>query len=466
MATADLCKLTARAALALLKKGDATPLDLVEAALARIAATDRAIHAMPTLCAERAREAAKRIDRSSLLAGLPFAVKDLEDVEGVRTTYGSPIYADHVPARSDIMVRRMEARGGIVIGKSNTPEFGAGANSYNQVFDDTRTPWNTAMTASGSSGGSAAALAAGQVWLATGSDLGGSLRTPASYCGVVGLRPSPGRVASGPSDFPFGTLSVVGPMARNVADCALMFDAMAGRDDEDPMSWEAPAEPFLASALKPRLPARVAYSADLGICPVDGAVRESVAAAMKKLEGSGVAVEEATPDLHDAREIFRVLRAAGFAASLKGEYDSHRDLLKPEVIWNIETGLGLDAEAIGKAEKGRGQLYHRVLAFMRNYDLLLVPAAIVPPFDVKTRWIKSLGGETFDNYVEWIRITYALTLTSLPILCIPCAITKEGLPIGLQLVGQPRGEAALLAAGAALEQVFGLAGQLPIDPRP
>ena len=157
------------------------------------------------------------------------------------TTYGSPIYANHVPARSDIMVERMESRGGIVIGKSNTPEFGAGANSYNQVFADTRTPWNTAMTSSGSSGGSAAALAAGQVWLATGSDLGGSLRTPASYCGVVGLRPSPGRVASGPSDFPFGTMAVIGPMARNVADCALMLDAMAGRHDEDPMSLEAPS---------------------------------------------------------------------------------------------------------------------------------------------------------------------------------------------------------------------------------
>jgi amidase len=466
MAGSDLYKLTARTAVDLLKKGEVTPLELVEASLARIAATEPAIHAMPTLAAERARKAASRIDRDSLLAGLPFAVKDLEDVAGVRTTYGSPIYKDHVPVRSDIMVERLEARGGIVIGKSNTPEFGAGANSYNQVFDDTRTPWNTAMTASGSSGGSAAALASGQAWLATGSDLGGSLRTPASYCGVVGLRPSPGRVASGPSDFPFGTMAVAGPMARNVGDCALMLDAMAGRHDVDPMSLEAPGETFLSSALKPKQPLRVAYSADLGICPVEATVRGSVAAAMKKLAGVGIAVEEATPDLHDAPAIFRVLRAAGFAASLKGEYENHRNLLKPEVIWNIETGMALDAQTIGQAEKGRGQLYHRVLAFMKNYDLLLVPAAILPPFDVKTRWIKSLGGETFDNYVEWIRITYALTLTSLPILCIPCGVTKDGLPIGLQLVGKPRGEAALLSAGSALEQIFGIAGQLPIDPRP
>ncbi len=465
MTTSDLFKLTARAAVDLLKRGKVSPLELVEAALARISATDSAIHAMPTLAVERARAAASRVDRASPLAGLPFAVKDLEDVAGVLTTYGSPIYARHVPERSDILVERLEAAGGIVLGKSNTPEFGAGANSYNQIFPDTRTPWNTKLTSSGSSGGSAAALAAGQVWLATGSDLGGSLRTPASFCGVVGLRPSPGRVPSGPSEFPFDTLSVKGPMARNTADCALMLDAMVGRHDEDPLSLEAPREPFLSSVERPRLPIRVAYSPDLGICPVTPAVRQVVAGAMAKLAAAGVIVEEAAPDLHDAQEIFRVLRAAGFAAGLKPEYDSHRDQLKPEVIWNIEQGLALDAETIGRAERGRSALYHRVIAFMKNYDLLVVPAASLPPFDVKTRWIRALEDETFDNYVEWIRITYALTLTALPILCIPCGMTAEGLPIGLQLVGRPRGEAALFQCGAAMEAVFDLASQLPIDPR-
>jgi len=359
----------------------------------------------------------------------------------------------------------MEAAGGIVLAKSNTPEFGAGANTYNQLFPDTRTPWNTKLTSGGSSGGSAAALAAGQIWLATGSDLGGSLRTPASYCGVVGLRPSPGRVPSGPSDFPFDSLGVKGPMARNVADCALMLDALVGRHDEDPISLEAPQQAFLSSAEHPRLPVRVAYSPDLGICPVTPPVRRAAATAMKRLAAAGVIVEEASPDLHDAQEIFRVLRAAGFAAGLKEEYQNHRAKLKPEVIWNIEHGLALDAEAIGRAEKARGQLYHRVLAFMKAYDLLLVPAASLPPFDVAIRWIRSLEGETFDSYVEWIRITYALTLTSLPILCIPCGLTDDSLPIGLQLVGRPRGEAALLSAGAALEEVFGLAQQLPMDPR-
>ena len=228
MTTSDLFKLTACAAVACLKRGEVSPREMIEAALARIAATEPSIHALPTLAAERARVAASRIDRTSALAGLPFAVKDLDNVAGVLTTYGSPIYASHVPERSDIMVERLEAAGGIVLAKSNTPEFGAGANTYNQIFPDTRTPWNTNLTASGSSGGSAAALAAGQIWLASGSDLGGSLRTPASYCGVVGLRPSPGRVPSGPGEFPFDTLAVKGPMARYVGDCARCWMPWSG----------------------------------------------------------------------------------------------------------------------------------------------------------------------------------------------------------------------------------------------
>jgi amidase len=464
--TAELFRLTACAAVDLLKRREIRPRDLVEAALARIAATEDAIHAMPTLCPERALAAAARVDGASLLAGLPIAVKDLEDVAGVRTTYGSPIYAAHVPARSDLMVERLEAAGAVVIGKSNTPEFGAGANTYNQLFESTRTPWRTDLTAGGSSGGSAAALAAGQVWLATGSDLGGSLRTPASFCGVVGLRPSPGRVANGPLKLPFDTLSVSGPMARNVADAALMLDAMSGQADEDPLSLEPPSEPFLAAARHPRLPLRVAYSPDLGICQIAESVREVVDAAVARLAREGIDVVPATPDLADAPEIFKTLRAAGFAARRAEEYQNHRHQLKPEVVWNIEHGRGLTADEIGRAERARGRLYHRMLRFMGDFDLLLAPAAITPPFDVETRWIREWQGGVFDNYVEWIRITYAITLTALPVLCLPCGVTAEGLPIGLQLVGRPRGEAALLAHGAALEEVFGLSSRLPIDPRP
>jgi len=258
---------------------------------------------------------------------------------------------------------------------------------------------------------------------------------------------------------------VTGPMARNVGAAPLMLDAMVGRHDEDPLSLDAPADSFRAAAERPRLPRRVAYSADLGICPVAPAVRAAVGAAIRRLAAAGVAVEESCPDLADAPAIFRTLRAAGFAGGLKEEYERHRDRLKPEVIWNIEQGRALDADAIGGAERGRGRLYHRVAAFMRDYELLLVPAAILPPFDVGITWIRALEGESFDNYVEWIRITYALTLTALPILCLPCGVTENGLPVGLQLVGRPRGEMSLLQAGAALEDLFGLAGRLPVDPR-
>ena len=269
--------LTAREAVRLLRNGALAPLELIDAALERVAVTDGSLNALPTLCPERARERARRLMADppdapgpGWLAGLPIVVKDLEDVAGVRTTYGSPIYADHVPGRSSLVVERLEANGAIVLAKSNTPEFGAGANTFNEVFGETRNPWNAALTCGGSSGGSAAALATGQTWLATGSDLGGSLRTPASFCSVVGLRPSPGRVATGPRELPFDTLSVAGPMARTVADVALMLDAMAGRHPADPLSLTEPAEPFTIAAASRRAPRRVAFSPDLGISPVAG----------------------------------------------------------------------------------------------------------------------------------------------------------------------------------------------------
>ncbi|GIK98848.1 MAG: amidase [Alphaproteobacteria bacterium] len=474
----ELISLTACQAVAMLRRREVSPLELLEASLERIAETDGRLNAMPTVCADRARAAAQRIvaaapetrpwgeDGLGLLAGLPFAVKDLNDVAGVRTTYGSPIFADNVPERSDILVETLEANGGIVVGKTNTPEFGAGANTFNAVFGETVTPWNTALTCGGSSGGSAAALAAGQVWLATGSDLGGSLRTPASFCSVVGLRPTPGRVANGPNELPFNTLSVEGPMARNVDDVALMLDAMAGWHIEDPMSLAAPAESFRAATARRGLPARVALAPDLGgITPLDPEVRDAVRGAARRFADLGVAVEEACPDFSGAAEAFKTLRALGFA-SMKPLYDEHRDKLKPDVVWNIEHGLSLDAEAIGRAERLRGALYRDVARFFRKYDLLLCAAACVPPFDVKTRWLGALGGETFDNYVEWIRITYAVTLTSCPAISVPCGFTRDGRPIGLQIVGRPRGEAALLSAAAAFEDATGLAAQVPIDPRP
>jgi len=461
-----LYKLTARAVVKALRAGEIAPVELIEASLARIAATDRMVNALPTLCAERARRFAAGVGRDRLLAGLPIAVKDLVDVAGVRTTYGSPLFADHLPARSDILVETLERNGAVVIAKSNTPEFGAGANTFNEVFGATLNPWNRALTCGGSSGGAAVALAVGQVWLATGSDLGGSLRTPASFCGVVGLRPSPGRVAHGPKMDAFDTLSVEGPMARNVGDLALMLDAMTGAAAGDPLALPPPERAFSAAVAAPAPPKRVGFSPDLGVWPVAAEVREVCARAAQRFAGLGAAVEEAAPDLRDARDIFQTLRALKFVVGHGDKLRLHRDKLKPEVVWNIEKGLALTAEEVARATRGRAALADRVAAFFRDYDLLLCPAAIVPPFPVEQRFVGEVEGHRFDNYVDWLGITYAVTLTGCPALSLPCGFTQDGRPIGLQMVGRPRGEAALLEAAALFEAEARLADLLPIDPRP
>ena len=468
MSTSDLYRRTATEVVGLLKRGEVSPLDLIDVAAARIAATDGAINAMPTLCLERARDHAKRLMASgedTLLGGLPIAVKDLNEVQGVRCTHGSPIFADHISERSDLMVETLEARGAIVVGKSNTPEFGAGASTFNEVLGKTRNPWNTAKSVAGSSGGAGAALAAGQVWLATGSDLGGSLRTPASFNSVIGLRPSPGRVPHGPSDQAFNTMSVNGPMARTVADTALFLDAMATQHPEDPISLAAPAAPFVDGMAACPPPRRVGFSPNFGIVPVDPEVVAICAQAAQHFAAAGAEVVEACPDFSEAIDAFQIIRAQSFATGMAGHLRDHRDKLKPEVIWNIEKGLALTADEIAWAELARGRLYHNTVRFFADHDLLLCPAAIVPPFDVDIRYIDEVNGEKFDNYVHWISITFAVTLTSCPAVSAPAGFTASGLPVGLQIVGPPRGEVQTLAAAALLEQATGISRQLPIDPR-
>ncbi len=471
----DLTKLTARAAVDLLRRREVSPLEMIDAAVARIEATDGFLNALPTLCLDRARACAERIVEAgpeaghgpSWLGGLPIAVKDLNDVAGVKTTYGSPLFADHVPDRSDIMVDTLERNGAIVIAKANAPEFGHGATTFNEVFGKTRNPWNTAMTCGGSSGGSAVAVATGQTWLATGSDLGCSLRTPAAFCSVVGLRPSPGRVARGPTRLPYDNLWVRGPMARTVADTALMLDAMVGAHPADPISLAAPKEPFLQAVDDPTPPERVAYSADLnGLTPVEAEVAEVCAAAAQRFSELGAVVEEACPDLGDARDIFHVLRANQFVGDLAPIVEENRSQVKPEVVWNLEEGYKLTAENLAAAERARGQLYARVVKFFETYDLLVTPATVVSPFDVDIRAIDEVAGHRFENYFDWYTIAYAITVTSLPALSLPCGFTGNGLPVGLQMVGPPRGEAPLLSAAGLMEDVLGLAAQLPIDPRP
>jgi len=467
----ELVQATACAIVDKLNSGDVTPLDLLDVLEKRIAAVDGQVNALPTLCFDRARTRARTLMRKpagerGLLAGLPVPIKDLTDVEGVLTTQGSPIYRDHVPARSDLVVERLEGNGALVYAKSNTPEFGAGANTFNEVFGATRNPWDLSRSAAGSSGGAAAALACGAAWLAHGSDMGGSLRNPASFCGIVGMRPSIGRVAHTPAAKIDRNLGVQGPMARNVEDVALLLDAMSGEQPADPLSLPVLPDSFRSAARSGKGPKRVAYSPDLGITPVDPEVAAITRKAAARFAEAGAIVEEAHPDLSEAHECFHVLRAFDFAISKSALLRSKRDQLKPEVIWNVEEGLKLTVDQLVRAEAQRVAMVERTLDFFKTYDLLLAPATIVAPFPVEHRYVAECAGKKFDNYVEWLGIVYAITLVCCPALSLPCGFTASGLPVGLQMVAPPRGEAQLLAGARVLEDILGVRGTTPIDPRP
>lgn len=468
----EFIKWTATEAVAKLARGEVSPLQLLDAAEARIAETNPQINAMVTLCFDRARDRARQLMSGSrsgrpagFLHGLPVAVKDNTDVEGVRCTSGSRVHEQRIAPSSDPVVQRLEAQGALIVGKTNLPEFAAGGNTFNDVFGATRNPWDTRMSASGSSGGSAAALAAGQVWMATGNDFGGSIRTPAAFCSVSGLRPSPGRVARLQKQ-PFNSLSVEGPMARTVADVALMFDVEAGFDARDPLSPREPLPSFAQCAARPERPRRVAVSADLGIAPVvDGDVRASINDVAKKMAADGVEVEEAHPDLANAAAHFLTLRGAVYIARVAPLLAQYRNVLKPEVVENIEFGLGLKLTDVVSAEIAQGEIIRRTAAFFERYDALICPAAVCPPFDVNWRYPESWDGVDFAGYMGWLVLTCAVTMTACPVLAMPGGFTPGGLPLGLQVIGRPQGEAALFGHGAWLESVLGFAHLTPLDPR-
>ena len=466
----ELVGATACAVVDKLNSGEVSPLELLDVLEKRIAEVDGKVNALPTLCFDRARARAKTLMQKpaggrGLLAGLPIPIKDLTDVEGVLTTQGSPIFRDNIPDHSDFLVEHLEDNGGLVYAKSNTPEFGAGANTFNEVFGATRNPWDTSRSAAGSSGGAAVALATGMAWLAHGSDMGGSLRNPASFCGIVGMRPSVGRVAHTPHFKIDRNLGVQGPMARNVEDLALLLDAMSGESPADPLSLPRPAASFLSAARSGRKPKRIAYSPDLGITPVDPEVAAITRKAALRFAEAGAIVEEAHPDLREAHECFHVLRAYDFAISKAALLREKRDLLKPEVIWNIEEGLKLTVEQLARAEAQRLAMTNRTIEFFQTYDLLLAPATIVAPFPVENRYVAECAGKKFDNYVEWLGIVYAITLVCCPALSLPCGFTASGLPVGLQMVAPLRGDAQLLAGAKVLEDILGVCGTTPIDPR-
>jgi amidase len=473
----DLIRLTACDAVAQLQRGEVSPLELVEAAAARIAAVEPAVNALPTLCLDRARDHAKRLmagkdraleGRPGWLGGLPVTIKDLTDVAGVRTTYGSPLFRDHVPQRSHPLVERIEAHGGIVIAKSNTPEFGAGGSTFNEVFGRTRNPWNTALTCGGSTGGGAVSVATGEAWLAQGSDHAGSLRRPGTYCSVVGLRPSPGRVTRGTPNNLFSPLSVQGPMARNVPDLALFLDSMAGWCMLDPLTYDAPARSYAAAvaAAEAERPKRIAFTADFnGQLPVDRETREICRQAVRGFEALGCVVEEEAPDLGELGEAFLILRSQAFVVDREAQLARHRDLLKPDIVWNTERGLAATPSQLAWADRERAAFYRRLAALFARYDVLVTPGAATPAFDVMLRNPESIGGVKLTNYVGGSLINAAISLAGCPAVAVPCGFDQFGRPVGLQVVAPPRREDVALQAAALFERMSGLDRLVPVDPR-
>ncbi|MSP77341.1 MAG: amidase [Rhodospirillaceae bacterium] len=472
----ELWKLTAMEAVARLKKREISPLDLIDAAEKRIAEVEPTVNAMPTLCFDRARDHAKRImsgaaceasGEAGWLAGLPVSIKDLNDVAGVRTTYGSLIFADHVPAKSHPLIERIERKGGIVVGKSNTPEFGAGGSTFNEVFGKTRNPWNTSLTCGGSTGGGAVSVATGEVWLAQGTDHGGSLRRPGTYCSVVGIRPSAGRVTRGTVNNLYSVQSVQGPMARNVPDLALFLDTMAGFCPQDPQTFDAPAVSFSAAVANPVMPKRIAVSVDFnGTMRLDSDVREICARAMRRFEELGCIVEEASPDFGPVDEVFMALRNQHFVVDRELQLLEQRGKLKPDIIWNTELGLKQTTSRLAWAERERAALFRRMVVFFQKYDLFVTPGAPTAAFDVNLRAPETIGGQTLDNYMGGSTANSAITVSGSPAIAVPCGFDRHGRPVGLQIVGKPRGEAALLQAASLYEKMVGLDRLLPIDPKP
>ena len=472
-----LFRLTAREASAALARGDISPLELVEAAAARIAEVEPAVNALPTLCLDRARDHARRLMRgegremegqAGWLGGLPVSIKDLTDVAGVRTTYGSPLFRDHVPQASHPVVRRIEARGGIVVAKSNTPEFGAGGSTFNEVFGRTRNPWNTALTCGGSTGGGAVSVATGEVWLAQGTDHAGSLRRPGTYCSVVGLRPSPGRVTRGTVNNLFATLSVQGPMARNIADLALFLDTMAGWCPLDPLTYDAPATSYSqAVAQIEDFRPRVAFTLDYGgALAIDRESRAICEAAIQRYADAGCLVEECSPEFGELTEALLVLRSQHFVVDRELQLLANRDSLKPDIIWNTERGLNATPSQIAWADRERSRFFREMTKIFARFDVFVTPSAPTPAFDVMLRAPESIAGQKLANYMGGSMLNAAMTMAGSPAVALPCGFDQYGRPIGLQIAAAPRRDDTALRAASVFEAMGGLNTLLPIDPRP
>jgi amidase len=451
--------LTATEMLKLLRAGEVSAVELLDAHLRRIEEVNPEVNAIVTLVAERAREEAREADRDLArghwrgpLHGLPVAHKDLTDTAGIRTTYGSPLFADHVPVKDAPIVRRMREAGAITLGKTNTPEFGTGSHTVNELFGATRNPYDLSKSAGGSSGGAAAALATGMVALADGSDMGGSLRNPASFCNVAGLRPTPGRVPSPSAIAAWFTLGVPGPMARTAEDLALLMSAVAGFDAASPLSITSSGAVFAEPLELDLTGLRIAWSPDLGGLPVDAETAKVTADAPAVLEGLGARVERVDLDLSDAEDAFRIYRAWHYASSFG---DLPQDRVGPNVRWNVERGREVTGADLARAERLRSGLYQRMNDFFRTYDFLIAPVSQVPPFPVDAPYVSEINGQALPDYLAWMRSAYWISVLHAPAASVPCGFTGGGLPVGVQIVGRPFADMRVLRLAHAFEKATG-----------
>ncbi len=456
-----------------IRTGDLSAREVVSAHLQQIERVNPRVNAIVTLAAEQALERAREADQAlarrqtpGILHGLPIAHKDLQLTRGMRTTFGSRIYRDFVPNSDSLLVERIRNQGAILLGKTNTPEFGAGSQTFNEVFGATLNPYDLTKTCGGSSGGAAVALACRMLPIADGSDLGGSLRNPASFCNVVGFRPSPGRVPSWPVAMGWSPLAVEGPMARSVADVAFFLSAIAGPDPRSPISIDEPGARFAAPLGRDFKNVRVAWWKNLGGLPIDARVTDAVHAQLDVFESLGCIVEDAEPDFSGADECFKTLRFwhSALAAVLRPEVKTHRHLVKETVLWEIERGEKLTGAEVARAEMKRTELYHRVRQFMETYQFFVLPVSQVPPFDVHEPYPTVIARVAMETYIDWMKSCYYISLVGNPAISVPCGFTREGLPVGLQIVGRHHDDWGVLQMAHAFESACGARVSVPRSP--
>ncbi len=456
----ELCLKTATELRRLIDLKSVSAVELLNAHLEQIEATNPTLNAIVTLVPEHALDMAKNVDAQlargenpGLLAGLPVAHKDLVNTKGIRTTYGSRIYKDHVPDENALIVQRIIAAGAVTLGKTNTPEWGAGSQTFNEVFGATKNPFDITKTCGGSSGGAAVALSKGMVAIADGSDMGGSLRNPASFCNVVGFRPSPGRVPAYPSTSAWFSIPVLGPMARTVEDCALLLAAIAGPDPRVPISIDEPGLKFLDSLKREFKGVKIALSPDFeGQLPVAKSVQKVISDSGSVFESLGCHIEHACPDFSGAEFAFKTLRAWSFAATHKENIKKYRELYKETILWNVEAGMKLKGEDIHKAERERTTLFRRVMQMMQEVEFLVLPVSQVPPFDIADEYVKEIEGQKMHTYIDWMQSCYFISCTGLPAISVPYGFTPEGLPVGIQIVGRHHQDFSVLQLAHAFQQ--------------